>query len=148
MSITRQNKFCAGILDEDLVNIYYPNHPGFDHFVFQQMIGNATGTEDHYKLVVFAVDQYGTVLNNGVGYHLDKVNPPQDLLAHPCVQFANMKLTLTDLYNLYGNEPVVSLLVVPAGFYNGTDYIYYDVSRLHGLIGLGGTIHINPSPPA
>ncbi len=106
--MAKKNSFYGASLSFSIVSTYYPvnsNFPYFHHFVFQQMIVDGSKADDDYSLIVYAVNTDGTILNS---YELPVSSAPT-VKAKQKVQFANMKLDLIGLQQLYAVNPASNL---------------------------------------
>lgn len=151
--MTKKNFFSGVKMSYDVVSTYYPvnqKHPNFDHFVFQPMIDDGTGTDDNFTLAAYAVGKDGTVLNNQNMLKTSELSS-NFTGTKPNIQFANMHLDLTGLGILYPSGVTSDLQVYPPGGYykqngNETAYVSYVAETGTGT-NLAITTAINPSPP-
>jgi hypothetical protein len=145
--MAKENWFASVVMSYNIVGTYYPpnnNYPDFDRFVFQPMIDDGTQADDVYTLIAYAVDVDGNVL---ASFPSLTVLTPRVLKSKKTVNFANLKMDLADLAALYPTGGNSAITMVPKGFYNGGNYIYYIATTDNGELASGST-QINPSPPA
>ena len=151
----RTNKFSGIKLTHETVFTYYknPNHPDFDHFVFQPMIdddGNPDG--DNFTLAAYAVTDKLKVLNDGNPLPATDMDDTGAIGTKPCIQFANMKLNKEQLGTLYksAKSGLSFYPPKPISYFKDTAYVQYIAETAYGfehekvLI----TSKIDPSPPA
>ncbi|MCW3110338.1 MAG: hypothetical protein JWQ09_4844 [Segetibacter sp.] len=150
----KENNFYSAIMSfQSVINQYYPE-PGnsdFHHFVLQQMIADGSKHNDDFILIAYAISANGAVLNGEAPYQLSvDSNTPPFAASKQKVQFANMKLDVEDLDELYPeNSEDNDLIISPTGYYNETGYIVYTVKQNSGgLTTSAGSVTLNPSPPA
>ena len=150
--MAKQNFFSGVKMTAATVSAYYKNpaYPNFDHFVFQPMIDDGSAANDNFTLAAYAVDKYLKVLNNGNPLPVNELNNNY-LGTKPNIQFANMKLDLTALADLYPAGVTSELRAYPPGGYyyqNGveTAYVLYVAETKHAE-NVVVTKPINPSPP-
>src|ERR1700739_824637 len=115
--MAKKNTFYGATMLQSAVSAYYPSDPDFDHFVFQQMIMDPSQADDDYTLIVYAVN------NRQVPVLLSPLTPvngnPKS--AGKRAHFANMRLDAVGLANLYPNGVNSDMLIMPTGFYPGTE---------------------------
>ncbi|MFI5159919.1 MAG: hypothetical protein ACHQHN_01515 [Sphingobacteriales bacterium] len=146
-----KNTFNGAVMGHTDVSTYYPNNANFDHFVFQQLIADPTGSDNSYSLCAYAV----FTITSGLAPVL--ITLLEDLKgngykAPKGVQFANMRLYPTDLAILYpSGVNLEDITIDPVGHYTGpngkkTDYVTYSASTPSSLQ-TGNTVPLDPSPP-
>lgn len=141
-----RNTFNGAIMSYTNVSPYYPNNPEFDHFVLQQMLANPSDPDNTYTLCAYAVFTAASGLQP-VLIPLQADLNGKDYKAPKGVQFANMKLEPAGLAVLYPSGVTTNITLTPEGPYEGTEYVVYIASTFDGG-DTGGTVTINPSPPA
>jgi hypothetical protein len=146
----RKNEFYGAVISSSVISDYYPGNFDFSHFVFQQKVKDGSKKDDEYLLNVYAVGINGMVMNNGETLELKDKQADPSLKAKEKVEFANSKLNLTLLQQLYPQgAPVTDLKVYPSGFYLETGYIVYEAKpEPTGDTTTVPVVKLNPSPPA
>jgi hypothetical protein len=150
--MSKENIYYGATMSFEVVSDYYlnPAYPNFGAFVFQQQMDYATTINNDYWLIAYAVDIHGTVLNAG------KPLPLITIMTHPFhadknkVQFANMRLNMAGLYELYppGGGVDSELTITPTGYYHSTGYIIYTATTIDDKQPLTPrSAPLNPSPP-
>jgi hypothetical protein len=147
-----KNQFCGAAISYDTVKKYYPinsKYPEFYCFIFQPMIDDTTKENNDYTLIAYAVKQNGGVLDDGSPIPLIPLTKPRDgvEVKGKKVYFANLKLCLDDLKQLYPLGSISNLDIYPSEFFKNTGYLVYTAETYDSQNTLI-TKKVNPSPPA
>jgi hypothetical protein len=147
--MSKKNQFYGAGMSFGTVSKYFPNDPDFYCFIFQPMMGDTTKENNDFTLIAYAVKQGGEVLNGGNPIDLTPLNKPREPkeVKAKKVYFANLKLCLNDLKDLYPPGSNSNLDLYPSEFLKDTGYLVYTAetySSQNTLI----TKKVNPSPPA
>lgn len=147
--MARKNQFYGIVISGNVISEYYPNNFNFSHFVFQQKIQDGEEKNQDYLLNVYAIGINGMVMNYGA---MLNVQDPQNgsYPAGTLIEFANAKLNLNMLMQLYPPGSIISdLSVQPSEYYEKTGYIVYTAKTIPIAVDASPiVVKLNPSPPA
>ena len=140
----KKNIFFGAVISYDVIKEYYRDNHSFDRFVFQQMMDDGDRTNDHYQLVVYAIDKDKCVLNDEKPLAITKKSKNRYVRSKN-VFFANIELHRKQLDYLYAKPSSTSELRLYPKAYDGTDYVSY-VAETSNSAAI--TVSLDPSPPA
>ncbi len=140
----KKNIFYGAVISYNVIKQFYWDDKSFDHFVFQQMMDDGNMENDHYKLVFYAIDKDGCILNNYKPLAIKKINKRKHTLTKN-VFFANIVLHRKHLDILYAKPTSNSELKLYPTRYNDTDYVSYIAETINSPV---VAVTLDPSPPA
>ena len=140
----KKNIFYGAVISYDVIKEHYRDNPAFDRFVFQQMMADGDRANDHYRLVVYAIDKEGCILNEAKPLQISKISKSRYERSKN-VFFANIVLHRKDLEKLYAKPTSNSDLRLFPKAFEETDYVSY-IAETHNSRAI--TVSLDPSPPA
>lgn len=147
--MSKKNQFYGAGISFGTVSRYFPSNPDFYCFIFQPMMDDTTKENNDLTLIAYAVKQNGEVLNGGTPIDLMPLSKPREPyeVKGKKVYFANLKLCLDDLKQLYPPGSNSNLDIYPSEFFKTTGYLIYTAETYDSQNTLI-TKKVNPSPPA